>query len=200
MTTPSIAETLRQLLPQVEQNQQQVKSLLTANAEKDRQIARLQTALEASHDETVTAQETIIALRSLLRREREQASQVKQQALEATRREDLAEQRAKQAEAEKHWAEAEKVRLEQDFDDILKEVEEDTQLRIQEAEKRASEERSRRETAEEESAELARRLRRTRRKSKKKDVMLDQLHAQEKIDRETIQELQRQLDLRPTNS
>jgi hypothetical protein len=216
MSTSSIADALRQLLPQAEQDQQHIRSLQATIAGKDERIAELEAVqggleaeLEAVQDELEAtqkraeedvgaAQETVAVLRSLLRRVREQAAKdaqelrehVKQSEQRAQLAEQVAEQAGRRAEKEREerlWAEAERARLEQDTDAIVGRVDEEAQIRIREAEEG-------REAAQEESEEMARKLGRERGKRRKIEIERDRLRAQVEIDGNVIRELREQLD------
>jgi hypothetical protein len=105
--------------------------------------------------------------------------------------------RARQAEQRRLEAEDDWIRQEVSVEVVIRQVEADDQLRIDEAIERADEERRGREAAEAEAAELARSLRQERRLRKRAIAQRDQLRDQNRVDEQTIQQLNEELKVRP---
>jgi hypothetical protein len=194
-------DALLQLLPQVEQDQETIRSLQADNRELRKTVEELQRRLQDAVADAGSAHEEKIGMRSLLRRKDDEIRLEKDLRRQAQANRDHERRLRLQAESQRdretekrHQAEERLLLKEEETTAIIQQAEEETMVRIREAEDRAQQDRRAREEGEEFTRELARKNHRLRVRLRSAEKERDRFGDDIITYRDTVQELREELN------
>jgi hypothetical protein len=180
----SIADVLRQLVPSAEKEQQAAHALQAQVNELTAEAVKLRDLLKDARNTRAEDEETIRALRALVRKSRDEKEELK-------RRAEIAETERESERLLRRRSESQVLQLSDETTAVLQAADEENLLRVEKAEHRTRAAEQAAGDADALNRELARKLRKRRRRAARVEEELDQKRTEVKILKELLRERSR---------